>query len=80
MKYKVGDKVRIKIGAENKAREIGISLATYNKLKGKIYTIKEVNCTWYRLDKGGRLSFIECMLESIVMCDIEEYRRILNET
>lgn len=79
MKYKVGDKVRVRSDLEN-AVMYGVLCATYEMLKEKIVTIKSVHDGYYKVVEDD-YKWTEEMFEGLVEEELtaEEATRILGE-
>lgn len=60
MKYKVGDKVRVRSDLEN-AVMYGVLCATYEMLKEKIVTIKSVHDGYYKVVEDDYKWTEECL-------------------
>jgi len=83
MKYKVGDKVRVKEDLSHKEQygEFGV-MEDMENYKNKVATITQVDRARYRLDidkdaPGGRWAWTDEMLEDIIeptQSDLEKYK------
>ena len=81
MKYKVGDKVRIRSDLEA-GKRYGDEFFTKNmgKFKGKLVTIADVNETYYKIKEDDvYFSWTNEMIECKVYNDLDEFLGLLEK-